>query len=373
MSPDGPDGRIKVLVVDDSAFMRQLISRLLQDEGDICVVGTARDGIEAVEHTRRLEPDVVTLDIEMPRLDGLGALERIMRESPRPVVMLSSLTRPTAAASVVALLRGAVDVVAKPSGSISPDLGLVRDELLRKIRAAARSRPRRRWLDAPAPAAQAQSGRPAAARVWTPPPSARERPARGRVPRTVVVGASTGGPGALRDLFRHVPADLDAAVVVVQHMPPGFTAALAARLDGEVPLAFREAAEGDRLEVGLALVAPGGSHLRIGGEGRVSLDAGPTHHGVRPSIDVTMDSMPLESGAPPVAVILTGMGLDGARGALRIRRAGGAVFCQDRESSVVWGMPGATAELVGDACVLPPPEIAEALVRLVGRCSGDGA
>lgn len=358
MNPAAQDVPARVLVVDDSAFMRQFITRLLQEEGGFSVVGTARDGLEAVEAVARLQPDVVTLDVEMPRLDGLAALERIMRECPRPVVMLSSLTQPTAAASVQALLRGAVDVVAKPSGSISLDLDVVREELVRKVRAAARSRVRPRVAEPAAPTAAPRG------------PAAPPRPRRLAAvrPRILVVGASTGGPGALRDLFRHLPADLAAAVLVVQHMPVGFTAALAQRLDGEMPLRFREAAEGDPLEVGTALVAPGGHHLLVREDGAVALDSGPTRHGVRPAIDVTLDSLPLVGPLPPVVVVLTGMGLDGARGAARVRQAGGSVFCQDRETSVVWGMPGATAEIVPDAVVAPPAQIAEQVVRLVGRC-----
>lgn len=346
---------VRVLVVDDSAFMRRVISELLAADPELEVVATARDGMEAVEKAAALRPDVVTLDVEMPRLDGLAALERIMAEAPCPVVMVSSLTQHGAEATVRALALGAVDVVPKPSGPISLDLHMVRDELVRKVKVAARvSRDRLR-----VPPAGRVS--PPPGRV-SPPPATPPPPPRRELSALVVIAASTGGPGVLYRLLGALPGTLRAAVVVVQHMPPGFTRALADHLDQVSGLTVREAETGALLRDGLAFVAPGGRHLVVEPGGRLRLDEGPPRHGVRPAADVTMESVPAPLARNAVAVVLTGMGMDGARGAKALKERGAEVWIQDEASCVVYGMPRAVAEL-GLADRSGPPEQLAAWLR----------
>lgn len=352
----GAGGRIRVLVVDDSAFMRRVIADLLGSDPAIEVVGVARDGEEAVAKAAALAPDVVTLDVEMPRMDGLEALRRIMATAPCPVVMVSSLTRHGADVTVRALALGAVDFVPKPSGPVSLDLHRVRDELVRKVKVAARV-PRER-LRGLAPGGPVRPGAGGGA-----PGAAGSARLGGRgLTAAVVVAASTGGPGALYRLLGGLPGDLRAGVLVIQHMPAGFTRSLAAHLDQVSGLAVREAAEGDRLEDGVALVAPGGFHLRVRPDGTVELDQGPPRHGVRPAADVTMESLPEGLARRTVALVLTGMGMDGARGAKYLKDRGAEVWIQDEASCVVYGMPRAVAEL-GVADRAGPPEQLAAWLR----------
>ncbi|HEY8393475.1 MAG TPA: chemotaxis response regulator protein-glutamate methylesterase [Thermaerobacter sp.] len=373
---------IRVLVVDDSAFMRSVITRLLTADPDLEVVDTARDGLEAVEKTRALCPDVVTLDVEMPRLDGLSVLRRIMAECPCPVVMVSSLTQKGAATTVRALALGAVDFVPKPSGPVSLDLHRVGAELVRKVKVAAsvprerlRSRaaggtPYRRAAHrfspraagrpghappgsedghraggarAPGPAAAPDTGR-AAAQPGAGDGSGPPLPAR-PLSHLVLIAASTGGPGALYRLLGALPAGFPAGVLVVQHMPAGFTTALAEHLDQTCSLAVREARAGDMLRDGIVLVAPGDHHLLVEPGGRLRLEQGPPRHGVRPAADVTMESIPPALAARTLALVLTGMGLDGARGARYLKERGAEIWIQDEASCVVYGMPRAVAAL----------------------------
>lgn len=339
---------VRVLVVDDSAFMRKVLADLIGSQPDLVVVGTARDGEEALARVEELDPDVVTLDVEMPRLDGLAALERIMARCPRPVVMVSSLTRPGAEATVRALALGAVDFVPKPSGAISLDMGRVAAELWQKIRVAARVPRERLGRKRPFLAAGPRSG------------------PGGGLSRVVVIGASTGGPAALMEVIPVLPGGLAAGILVVQHMPPGFTASLARHLDQAASLPVREAEEGDLLIDGLVLVAPGNRHLRVDARGRVSLSMDPREHGVRPAVDVTLASVAEAWPGGAGCVILTGMGMDGARGALLLRRSGGWVIAQDEQTSVVYGMPRAVAEMGLADEILPLDRIAEAVTRRIG-------
>ncbi len=344
---------INVLVVDDSAFMRHTIVKQLESEPLIRVIGTARDGVEAVEIAATLRPDCITLDVEMPRMDGLGALARIMKQSPTAVVMLSALTPEGAEATLEALRLGAIDFVCKPSGTISLNLHEVRDDLIRKIKLAVRSR---------LPASLPPVTRPARP-PGEPKPS---RPAGSSPRRVVVIGSSTGGPRALHQVVPALPCDLPAAVLIVQHMPPGFTRSLAEGLDRGAQLTVAEAAPGDHLETGLALVAPGDHHLLISPDSRVRLDnQAPRLNGVRPSVDVTLSSVAQVYGPAAVAVILTGMGRDGARGALELRARGGRVVAEDESTCVVYGMPRSVIEEGGATDVVPLPRIAEEIVRLV--------
>lgn len=318
--------RVRALVVDDSAFMRKLITRILSD-GGVEVAGTARDGAEAVKRAVELKPDVVTLDVEMPRMGGLEALQAIMREQPTPCIMLSAFTPRGADATLKALEAGAFDFVQKPSGSISLDLEKVGEELLAKIHAAHRVNLQLLALRTS----------PAAAPALLEP-----RAAAPGVGQVVLIAASTGGPRALAELIPALPGGLPAAVLVVQHMSAGFTKSLAARLDGASALGVREAQEGDLLAHGQALLAPGDWHmtLKASPEGwRVALDQRPPQQGVRPAADPLFISAAKAFGPRCLAVVMTGMGQDGTKGLRAVKAAGGSSLAQDEASCVVFGMP----------------------------------
>jgi len=352
---------VRVLVVDDSAFMRKVLSDLLQSDAAITVIATARDGRDGVEKTLSLEPDVLTMDVEMPKLDGYGALREIMARRPTPVVMVSSHTREGAEATVRALALGAVDFVAKPSGSISLNMHVTRDELVAKVKAAASATPRFRRAVADLPSIRREAAIPQIAAGTNPPPSESSPIAR----RLVVIGCSTGGPGALHQIVPRLPADLAAGVLVVQHMPAGFTKSLAVRLDEISTIAVKEAEEGDRVINGRVLIAPGGFHMVTDAEGKVHLNQEPSQHGVRPAVDRTFESAVPVWGSRMVGVILTGMGYDGAKGMVSLKRSGGKTIAEDASSCVVYGMPKVVVELGAADHVLPLHEISEAIVRLV--------
>jgi two-component system chemotaxis response regulator CheB len=351
------ESRVRTLVVDDSAFMRRVISDLLAHDPAIEVVGYARDGIDALAKIAVLKPDVVTLDIQMPRLDGLATLTRIMSECPLPVVMVSSLTQEAAEETVEALSRGAVDVVAKPSGPISFDMVKMRDELIAKVKTASRARPgagrRRRSAQARSSLARQQAYR---------------APVTAAMRGVIFIASSTGGPAALAQVLEDLPQGLPAAVVVVQHMPPGFTASLAGRLDQACALRVKEAAPGDQLTAGRVFLAEGGRHLAVGPDLVLLSVDGPTRHGVRPSADVTLETLVpavREHGYGLAGAVLTGMGMDGARGMALLRKAGGWVIAQDEASSVVYGMPRAVVEMGLADEVLSLEDIGGALARAI--------
>lgn len=368
-----------VLVVDDSAFMRRVISDILSSTDEFRVVGTARDGNDALRKVHQLEPDLVTMDVEMPGLDGLSALGYIMSETPRPVVMLSAYTTEGGEATMRALDYGAVDFVAKPSGTISLNLDTVSDRLLQALRAAStanlavlpvrvrRPPPPAAPADPPeADAASAVDAAPAHTRAGSVRKRKRptaEPPTRaahtGRSAETVVaIAASTGGPRALTELVPRLRAPLGAAVLIVQHMPPRFTRSFAERLDGMSRLRVVEAAEGDVVRPDHVYLAPGDWHMRVvreGGEARIALDQEPTIWGVRPAADPLFRTVADAFGARAVGVVLTGMGKDGAEGLRDIVESGGFGIAQDRASSVIYGMPAAAAR-IADA-VMPLDEI----------------
>lgn len=352
--------QVRVLVVDDSAFMRKVLTELLQTDPQITVVAAARDGQDGVEKTAQLQPDVVTLDIEMPKLDGYGALREIMSRRPTPVVMVSSHTSAGAEATIRALALGAVDFVAKPSGSISLNMHIARDELVAKVKAAANATPRFRGGAGELPTVRREVKAVAAAMSM---PSSLDG---GGLPRRLVlIGCSTGGPGALHHIIPKLPANLPAAVLVVQHMPPGFTRSLAQRLDELSAIRVKEAEEGDRLRNGRVLLAPGGFHMMVDAEGRVRLTQEPPMHGVRPAVDKTFESVvPVWQGRM-VGVILTGMGYDGGKGMVSLKKVGGHTIAEDASTCVVYGMPKVVVELGAADQVLPVHEIADAIARLV--------
>ncbi|MGE3269954.1 MAG: chemotaxis-specific protein-glutamate methyltransferase CheB [Chloroflexota bacterium] len=363
LHPPIPNRQIRVLIVDDSALTRRVLRAALESAPDITVVGALSDGEQCLARMDELAPDVVTLDVEMPGLNGLEVLRRIMARRPVPVVMVSYLTHEGTDATVRALLDGAVDFVPKPGGPIVTDLTRLRDDLLRKVRAAARSRPaaaratRRPVPTAPAPL---PPRRPMLPPAGTPP----LRPRAGSAlafDHLVVLGASTGGPQALQTVLEGLPPNPRTAFLVVQHMPAGMTQVLAELLDGCSTMRVREAQQHDRLEPGAILMVPGDFHLRLGPGGLVELDQGPRVHFVRPSVDVTLLSAAELYGSHTVATILTGMGMDGADGAAAIHAAGGGVIISDEQTSVVWGMPKAVFERGVADQVLPLPEIARAI------------
>lgn len=358
------EARRRVLVVDDSAFMRRLVSDVVQESGEFEVVGTARDGHDALRQVEALDPDLVTLDVDMPGLDGLAALEAIMRTCPRPVVMLSAGGSDGGAdATLRALERGAVDFVRKPSGAISLDLDTVRDQLLHALRAAA-------TVDVAA----------ARARAWQPPavrtrhadatecrPATSTRPAS--APRIVVcLAASTGGPAALARIIPNLPAWSDVAVVVVQHMPPGFTASLARRLDAQSRLRVAEAVHGEPLRAGQVYIAPGGFHLRVTGTTEVphlALSKEASLWGVRPAADPLFVSVAQLYGQRALGVVLTGMGRDGADGLKALREAGAGALVQDSASSVIPGMPETALRVAGADAVVPLDQLAWSIADAV--------
>ncbi len=341
---------IRVLIVDDSPFIRHVLSKYLEAEPGITVVGHAHDGLDALSKIQSLKPDVVTLDIEMPRLDGLSTLRRIMAECPMPVIMLSALTQRRARPTIQALMWGAVDFAPKPA---SADVRGIIKELGVKIKTAAGTR-----LAATAPPAALPDPAPSPTRKQGP------RPFR-HGDSLIVIGTSTGGPRALQQVLPRLPADLPAAVVIVQHMPPAFTRSLAQRLDVSSAFTVQEAATGDRLAHGLALVVPGDFHLSFKGKKRVALDQGPRRNHIRPAADVSMESAAENHGASVIGVVLTGMGSDGTSGARHIKAAGGAVIAEHESTCVVYGMPRGVVEAGLADQVVPLPEVVPALIELV--------
>lgn len=345
---------VRVLVVDDSAFMRFTISKHLNETPGINVVGTARDGREALELIPTLNPDVITLDVEMPRLDGLSTLREIMTNHPRPVVMLSSLTSEGTVETVQALTIGAVDFVAKPSykANINSVLQEVAEKVLKASRAKVWSLKRQTGLLPTIPKPQQAEKKPPLRHL-------------ANHEKIVVIGSSTGGPRALNSVIPYLPEKLPAPVVVIQHMPAGFTRSLADRLDGASQLNVKEAEPGDTIEVGRVLMAPGGFHMVFDSKGQVTLNQNPPVHGVRPAVDVTLISLAQLFGKRIVTVILTGMGNDGTNGAGLVHGAGGWVISEAEETCVVWGMPRSVTEAGYANEIVPLPKIAQSIIKAV--------
>jgi two-component system, chemotaxis family, protein-glutamate methylesterase/glutaminase len=338
--------RTRILVVDDSALVRKLVVDLLSSEPDFEVTGTASNGRIALARIRECRPDLITLDVEMPEMDGLQTLKILRETQPSiPVLMLSSLTERGASATLDSLLLGARDYVAKPSGLVpwGEATRALRDELIQKIRAL-RSRERR-------PSAPAlPAGRPAPARA----------------PRALVVGASTGGPNALAQLLTGMPSAPPFSVLIVQHMPPIFTRMLADRLSDRSGLDVREAEDGEPLRAGVVRVAPGGLHLEVVPSlpaPRLRVHQGMPENSCRPSVDVLFRSAAMTLGAGALGIVLTGMGQDGLLGCEALREAGARVLAQDEASSVVWGMPGAVVRAGLADGVLTPEQLRDEVLR----------
>jgi two-component system chemotaxis response regulator CheB len=359
--------------------MRSAIARLLEQDGRFEVVGGARDGAEAVELTLGLTPDLVTMDYNMPGLNGAQATAAILRARPIPIVMLSAHTTAGARAAVEALAAGAVDFVTKPDGEVSTTLNAVREELLAKLLAAAQTNPSVAWAkradtqpDArSAPFAAAPSPRvPASAARAVPAsagPSSAVRAARPMPKglRVIAIAASTGGPAALAEVLPGLRLGSETAVVIVQHLPAGFTRALAEQLNDLLPYPVSEAVQDAEISGGRVVVAAGDHHLYVDRRGRVHLSQEPLVHGVRPAADVTFKSVAAAFGARVVGVVLTGMGRDGALGLAAIKAAGGRAVAQDRATSTVYGMPKAAAELGVVDEIAPLERVAQVINRII--------
>lgn len=360
--------KIRVLVVDDSVFMRKIISDMIHEDDRFEVVDTAKNGIEAVDKTKRLNPDVITLDIEMPEMNGLEALRRIMAEHPVPVIMLSSLTEEGAKETIAALELGAVDFVRKPSGSISLDLFKVRALLMEKLSIAVQTRVSK---SIPTPR---QAPASISVPVMKPPVSAGSKelmdslPAA-RIDKLVAIGTSTGGPRALQQVVTGLPEKFPAPILIVQHMPPNFTKSLANRLDATSRIRVVEAADGDRLRNGVAYIAPGGWHMIVKRDDsgyKVRLTKDEPRSGHRPSVDMLFESLLPFRELKRHIVLMTGMGSDGAKGMQALRQAGAiSTIAEASETCVVYGMPRAAAELNCLTHQLPLYQIAAKLNELV--------
>jgi len=333
--------KFRVLVVDDSAFMRKVLESIFNADEQLTVIGHAKDGREAIALAESLKPDVITMDLNMPHLDGLQATAQIMTTNPRPIVVVSSESKEGAASTLKALELGAIDFVTKPSAGIDLDMQSVKDDLLRKVRIAAKVRVVRTasrlaaQLQAPmnggaAPKPQPPVARPAAATVL---------PSDMRFP-VVVLAASTGGPATVMRLAPGFTKDFPAAVILVQHMPAAFTTQYALQLAEFTGIRVKEAEANESIQPGTFYICPGGQHLRVAPTGRMQLDAATGRiDGYLPNIDVTMESVAAFAGAMSIGVVLTGMGSDGARGSRAIKNAGGYVLAQDEATSVIFGMP----------------------------------
>lgn len=335
-----PVRRIRVLIVDDSAIVRKILTEVLADERDLEVIGTAPDALVARDKILSLDPDVITLDLEMPGMDGLTFLKKLMCSHPVPAIVVSSLAQPSCRTALEALSLGAVDVMAKPGGPYS--VGELRRSLAAKIRAAAAARVRFRREPAPP-------------RNLPPLTGTAIRPGGPRDSLVIAIGASTGGTEAIAEMLRQFPA-CTPAVAIVQHIPAEFSRAFAARLNQSCAIDVREARDGDVLQPGLALVAPGDFHMvlqRNAGRLVASIRGGPHVCYQRPSVDVLFVSAAESAGARAIGVLLTGMGSDGAHGLLRMRQAGARTIAQDEATSVVYGMPREAAKLGAAERVLP--------------------
>ncbi len=338
--------KIKVLIVDDSAIVRKLLGEALSAESDIEVVGTAPDPYIARDKILALSPDVLTLDIEMPRMDGLTFLKKLMQFRPMPVIVISSLAQASCQAGIEALRSGAVEVMAKPGGPYS--VGELKVALASKIRAAAASRVSK--ARGPKPQQPAAPPRPPSSGSFNP-------------LALIAIGASTGGTEAIEEVLTHLPGDMP-GIVITQHIPAGFSRAFAERLNKFCPMRVAEAADGDQVQPGLALIAPGNFHMilrKSGGVYRVTVKDGPMICYQRPSVDVLFSSVAEAAGAHAVGAILTGMGSDGAQGMKRMKDAGAVTIAQDEASCVVFGMPKEAIRLGGVDRVVPLHSVAQAI------------
>jgi two-component system chemotaxis response regulator CheB len=349
---------IRVLIVDDSALVRKILTEELAKQPDIEVVGTAIDPYVAREKIVRLRPDVITLDVEMPRMDGLSFLTKLMRHFPMPVVVVSSLTPKNSETAVRALALGAVDVIAKPGSAFST--AGIGEQLARALRTAANSRVDRHVALPPRPtgAAEAPAPVPLGAHLET-------------THKVLAIGASTGGTQAIESVLRALPANAP-GTVIVQHMPEHFTLAFAKRLNGLCAMEVREACDGDYVVPGLVLIAPGNKHmvLQLSGARYVArVKDGPAVHHQRPAVDVLFQSVARHAGRNAIGVLLTGMGADGAKGLLAMRDAGAHTLAQDEKSCIVFGMPKEAIKIGAAVEIVSLPDVPNAILRALSKAT----
>jgi two-component system chemotaxis response regulator CheB len=363
-----------ILVVDDSVFMRKIISDLISENPQYKIVGTAKNGQEAIEQVKLLRPDAVTMDIEMPVMNGLDALQRIMAEQPTPIIMLSSLTEEGASETIKALEWGAVDFIRKPSGSISLDLYKVKQLLHEKLQMAVRTKLRTIKSIQPTPLSTLIKQPPLLqSKVGIlKPPEVKQcaTPGSTHFDHLVAIGTSTGGPRALHQVISNIPAGFPAPILIVQHMPPNFTKSLAQRLNDISQIQVVEATEGDVLKTATAYVAPGGWHMIVYKDShkmyKIRLTKEDPRSGHRPSVDVMFESLLGMSELKRHIVLMTGMGSDGAKGMLSLKQSGvSTTIAESEETCVVYGMPRAAVEIQAAMHVLPQQDIAARLAQCV--------
>src|SRR5579859_1750535 len=363
------DKKIRVLIVDDSAFMRKVLHSMIATDPQLEVCGEARDGRDAVTQAEALRPDVITMDINMPHMDGLQATEVIMSSNPRPVLIVSSEAREGADITLKALELGAIDFVSKPSGGIDLDMSSVRDELTRKLKVAAKVRvvrtATRSKLQQEIASSQPRT-EPAPRNADGTAAPATPAPARngGKFP-VVVVAASTGGPATLMKFVPTFPKDFPGAVILVQHMPGTFTPQFSQQLAEIAHIQVKEAEAGEIIVPGHFYVCPGSHHMRVSPTGRVSLDDGPRINGYRPCADLTLESAAEYAGPMSIGIILTGMGNDGSKGVSTVKSVGGFVIVQDESTAVIFGMPQEAIKTGAVDVVLPIDSIYGAIEKRV--------
>lgn len=337
---------IDVLVVDDSAFMRKVLTDILNEDPSINVIETASDGNEAIEKTALLQPDVITMDVEMPGINGIKTVRRIMKDYPTPIIMVSAYTKEGSEETIKALEAGAIDFVEKPGGTISLKIREVKQDLLKKVKMAKKAN---------IPYIKKETG-------------LINKPIHKLKMKTlIIIAASTGGPRAIYLLLSQLPRNFPSSIIVVQHMPKGFTGAFAKRLNQNCKIKVREAKDGDILKDGEVLIAPGNFHLELNNNNEIKLNKKPPFHGIRPSADITMNSASDTFDGNIIGVILSGMGKDGAIGVRKIKRKGGIIIAQDRETSVVHGMPKAALETGFVDHILPLSKITGKLMEIVNN------
>lgn len=341
---------IRVLVVDDSPFIRLFIKDLLESDEEIQVVATAKNGREALEKVKFYSPDIVTLDVEMPIMDGLSCLRLLMQQNPLPVIMLSSVTKEGAEITLKALELGALDFVAKPGNIFRQSKGYdFKSELIKKVKLLSRKRINPVFKPEPNTIPKLNKG-------------------FGKYNTIVAIGTSTGGPKALKQVLTQIPKAIPASFVIVQHMPPGFTKSLADRLDALCKIRVKECEEGDELKKGIAYIAPGDYHIIVrkhGGLYKLHLDKGPLRNGHRPSVDVMMESLRNVTDKNIIGVIMTGMGSDGAQGIKTIKEQKATIIAESEETCVVYGMPKSAIETGMVDWVLPLGDISNKIISLV--------
>jgi len=349
--------KTKVLVVDDSAFMRKIISEMLKEDSDIEVIGTAKDGKEALKYTIENSPDVITMDIEMPGLNGLQTLKYIMQEKPTPVIMLSAYTQKGADITMQALENGAFDFVCKPSGEISVDIKKIQKELIEKIKLAKTVDIKKiKFYDTE--------------KIKEP---LNEKKEGLKVKILVIIVSSTGGPKALSDLIPKLPRNLNAGFLVIQHMAPGFTTSLASRLNSQSLMEVKEAENGDEIKPSRILIAPGNFHMEVKKDGeiyKVELNQKPPKLGVRPCADITILSAVKNFEGKILCVILTGMGKDGALGSEKVKAKGGVIIAQNKETSVIFGMPKAVIDKGIVNRVVPIDIMSDTIIEEIKKLTG---